>query len=157
MCRNDILSHAHEVNTMRPLILAIFLSTAFAPSFAQRSQRVMLGVQADLIKSDNNGLFEKMQGGFEGSYYLSRKFAVTAGAEGWSRHDRAIFAFGGRFCPIDEAFVRARVLPRKGYSLGGGFLRPLSEKVRIEAMADFYSGGEIAIRAGMAYGLGRRP
>lgn len=117
----------------------------------------MLGVQADLIKSDNDGLLEKMQGGFEGSYYLSRKFAVTGGAEGWSTHDGAILVFGGRFCPIDEAFLRARVLLHKGYSLGGGFVKPLSEKVRLEAMADLYSKGEIAIRVGMAYGLGKRP
>ena len=142
---------------MRRAILSILFATITALSFGQRAKQFMLGVQADLIKSDNDGLFEKMQGGFEGSYYVSRKFAVTGGAEGWSGHQGAIFTFGARFCPIDEAFVRIRFLPEKGYSLGGGFVKPLSENVRVEAMADFYGGGQIAIRGGVAYGLGKRP
>lgn len=116
----------------------------------------MVAVHADLIKSDNNGFFEKMQSGFEASYYPSRKFAATAGIEWWTRH-RLLTVAGARFCPIDEAFVQVRWLVREDLSFRGGFAKPLSERVRIEATADFYLKGELAIRAGVAYGFGKKP
>ena len=125
-------------------------------SFGQRTQRLMIGVQADLIKSDNDGFFEKLQGGLEGSYYLSRKFAATAGIEGWTG-DRVTAVLGARFCPIDEAFLRIRALPGKDFTIGAGFGKFLSENVRVEAMSDFYFEGHIAIRAGIALGIGRIP
>ena len=142
---------------MRRSVFSVLFAIITTLSFGQRAKQFMLGVQADLIKSDNDGLFDKMQGWFEGSYYASRKFAVTAGAEGWSGHQGAILTIGARFCPIDEAFIRVRALPQKSYSIGAGFTKPLSENVRVEAMADFYWGGQIAIRGGVAYGLGKRP
>jgi len=125
-------------------------------SYAQRAQRLMVGVHADIIKSDNDGFFEKVQAGMESRVYLSRKFAVTGGVEWWTSH-RPVPVFGIRVCPIDEAFLRIRGLLRKDISLGGGFSKPLSENFRIEAMADFFFTGHIAIRGGIAYGLGPRP
>ena len=116
----------------------------------------MLALHADLIKSDNDGFFEKVQAGIEGSFYFSRKFAVTGGVEWWSGDVTAV-TVGGRFCPIDEAFVRIRALPGRDFSIGGGFAKPFSDNLRLEAMADFYFEGHIAIRAGLAYGIGRRP
>lgn len=131
------------------------LSTTLA--YGQRTQRIMIGVQADLIKTDNDGLFEKMQGGFEGSFYFSRKFAATTGIEWWSGHDEAVVAFGARFSPIDEAFFRIRSLWQKDVAVGAGFAKPLKDNLRIEAIADFYFDGHIAIRAGIAYGVGKKP
>jgi len=116
----------------------------------------MIGAHADLIKSDNDGFFEKIQGGIEGSFYLSRKFAATGAVEWWTGN-QTIAVVGGRFCPIDEAFIRVRGILGKDLSLGGGFARPLSDDLRIEAMADFYWEGHIAIRAGISYGIGGRP
>ena len=141
---------------MRALWCSIFLSMTIATGYGQRAQRVMIAVHSDIIKSDNDGFFEKMQGGFEGSYYISRKFAVTTGVELWTE-DKVRVAFGGRFCPIDEAFIRIRGLPGKDISIGGGFAKPLSQRLRIEAMADFYFQGWMAIRGGLAYGFGRQP
>ena len=138
------------------LFVIIFITVIANPCFSQRAQRVMVGVQADLIKSDNDGFFEKMQGGFEGSYYFGRKFAASAGVEWWTESD-VLLVIGGRFCPIDEAFVRIRGFIGKDFSIGGGFAKPLSERVRLEAIADFYFQGYIAIRAGMAYGFGKSP
>lgn len=116
----------------------------------------MVAGHADLIKSDNDGFLEKVQGGFEGSFYFSRKFALSTGIEYWT--DRGlIFIPGFRFCPIDEAFLRIRGLLGKDLSIGGGFAKPLSDKFRIEATGDLYFEGHIAIRAGVAYGFGRRP
>ena len=125
-------------------------------SFAQRTQRVMIGVQADLIKSDNDGFFEKLQCGIEGNYYFSRKFSATVGIEGWTG-DRVSVVLGARLCPIDEAFIRIRGLPGKDFSIGAGFGKFLSENVRVEAMSDLYLEGHIAIRAGIAFGFGKNP
>lgn len=141
---------------MRAILCLILLVITMATGYCQRAQRIMFGLHSDLIKSDNDGFFEKMQGGIEGSYYISRKFAATTGIEWWTERN-VQFVLGGRFCPIDEAFIRARILPGNDISVGGGFAKPLSERLRIEAMADFYFDGWIAIRGGMAYGFGRRP
>src|SRR5688500_18213429 len=126
---------------MNSILFSIFLTMLTGVAVGQRAQRVMLGAQADLIKSDNDGLLEKMQGGFEGSFYVSRKLAATAGLEWWSGHHEPVVLAGARFCPIDEAFLRIRGLLRKDVSFGGGFAKPLSKNLRIEAMADFYLDG----------------
>ena len=144
-----------ELTLMR-LFVSILFSVIATACYSQRAQRIMIGVQADLIKSDNDGFFEKMQGGVEGSYYFSRKFAANVGVEWWTGND-ILPVLGGRFCPIDEAFIRIRAFPGKDVSIGGGFAKPLSERVRIEAMTDFYFEGYIAIRGGIAYGFGRNP
>jgi hypothetical protein len=138
------------------LILSLFLCLWSSICFPQRAQRIMVAVHSDLIKSDNDGFFEKMQAGIEGSFYFSRKFAATGGIEWWSG-DEMLAALGGRFSPIDEAFARIRGLPGRDFSIGGGFAKPLSDNFRLEAMADFYFQGHIAIRAGISYGLGGTP
>ena len=142
---------------MQRIILLILLGAFPSIVGAQRAQRVMLSVQGDLIKSDNDGFFEKIQGGLEGSYYFSRKVAATGGVEWWTGSDEIFAVLGARFCPIDEAFIRARGLWGKDFSIGGGFAKPLSDQIRIEAMADFYTQGHIAIRAGISYGIGSKP
>jgi hypothetical protein len=113
----------------------------------------MIGVQTDLIKSDNDGFFEKMQGGLDVNYYFSKKFSATAGIEWWTE-EKVNLVVGARFSPIDEAFIRVRGLPGNDFSVGAGFAKPLSQKIRLEAMADLYLEGHIAIRAGIAFGIG---
>jgi hypothetical protein len=141
---------------MPSFIVSILFTVCSFISFAQRAQRLMIAAQADIIKSDNDGFFEKVQGGLEGSLYLSRKFAATAGVEWWTAHS-PIAVVGVRIRPIDEAFFRIRGLLRKDISLGAGFSKPLSDNFRVEAMADFYFTGHIAIRGGVACGIGARP
>ena len=53
---------------MYSVILIALFSASSLYAFAQRAQRLMIGVQTDLIKSDNDGFFEKMQG--ERYYYI---------------------------------------------------------------------------------------
>ena len=141
---------------MQVFILSLLFSICSVVGFGQRAQRMMVGIQSDLIKSDNDGFFEKVQGGIEASFYFSRKFAVTGGIEWWSG-DETLVVLGARLCPIDEAFIRIRGLLGSDLSVGGGFAKPISENLRIEAMADLYFEGHVAIRAGIAYGVGRRP
>lgn len=137
---------------MRCLLL-FFLLLLSVPSAAQRA--LLLGANMDLIRSDHNGFFGRAQGGIEANYFFSRKFSGTAGVEVWTGR-RIIPALGVRLWPIDEAFVRLRALPGEDLSIGGGFTRPLKNHFRIEAMADFYFAGDIAIRAGLAYALAQR-
>jgi hypothetical protein len=141
---------------MRPFILTVLISFSSLISFAQRAQTLMIGAQADLIKSDNDGFFKKIQLGMEANYYFSRKFSLTAGFEWWT-DDLVSVVVGGRFSPIDEAFVRVRGLPGKDISIGAGFAKPLANNFRIEAMGDLYFNGHIAIRGGIAYGIGKSP
>lgn len=142
---------------MQRIIIYILLVAFPFIAGAQRAQRVMLTFQGDLIKTDNDRFFEKVQGGLEGSYYFSRKIAASAGAEWWTARDEIFAVLGVRLCPIDEAFIRARGLLGKDFSIGGGFAKPLSEHIRIEAMADLYMQGSIAIRAGISFGVGPKP
>ena len=141
---------------IRCLFPLLFLVLLGGESRSQRAQRIMLGLQADLIRGDNDGFFEKLQAGAEASFYVSRKFAATGGLEWWSPDQTFIIA-GVRFCPIDEAFIRVRALLGEDLSVGGGFAKPLNDHLRLEAMADYYGSGLIAIRAGLALGIGARP
>lgn len=154
---NEFFHLGRKPHAMQRTILFILLGVIPSLVGAQRAQRLMFNIQGDLIKSDNDGFFEKAQGGVEGCYYFSRKIAATGGAEWWTGSNALFPVLGMRLCPIDEAFVRLRGLWGKDLSIGGGFARPLSENTRIEAIADFYLQGEIAIRAGISYGIGPRP
>lgn len=139
---------------MKGLPCMLFFLLVF--SWASAGQpTLLLGANMDMIRSDHNGFFGRAQGGFEANYFFSRKFAVTGGLEVWTARG-VIPVVGVRLCPVDEAFVRLRALPGRDFSIGGGFARPLKNKFRIEAMADFYLAGDIAIRAGLAYTLAGR-
>ena len=141
---------------MRVLFLFIVFNVMALTTFSQRARQYMIGVHTDLIKSDNDGFLDKLQGGVEGSFYLSRKFAVTTAVEWWTG-DKVVLIPGVRLCPIDEAFIRIRGLINEDVSVGGGFAKPLSDRWWIEAITDFYFEGHMAIRAGIVYGVGRHP
>jgi len=141
---------------MRGLFFLIVFNVIAVAGFSQRARQFMIGVHSDLIKSDNDGFFEKLQTGVEGSFYLSRKFAVTTAVEWWTG-DKVILIPGVRFRPIDEAFVRVRGLMNEDLSVGGGFAKPLSDQWWVEAISDFYFEGHMTIRAGIVYGFGRKP
>jgi hypothetical protein len=140
--------------SMKRAILLMLLIVSSLSSFSQRAQTIMIAAHADLIRSDNDGFFEKARGGIEANYFFSRKFSGTAGVEWWSA-DRVSMLLGARLRPIDEAFLRIRGLIGEDFSVGGGFARPI-ENFRIEAMADFYFSGQLAIRAGLAYVITRK-
>jgi len=105
----------------------------------------------DLIKSDNDGYFEKTQIGFEVNYFFLRRFTITTGVEVWTR-DAPSFVIGTRWYPINNAFIRARGLyGQNEISIGAGWAKPMTEVLRFESMTDFYFSGNFTIRAGFAY------
>lgn len=120
------------------------------PCLCQAPKAVLLGINFDLIKSDNDGYFEKAQIGFEGNYFFSRKFAVTGGLEVWTR-DKVSLVLGSRWFPNKDVYIRARgLIGENDFSVGGGWAKPMTEELRFESMADFYFSGNFTIRAGLA-------
>jgi hypothetical protein len=139
-------------SVMKKLCVAIMGVLLTSTSFSQIANDFMVGGAVDLIKSNQNGYFGRVQGGIEANYYLSKKFSGTTGAEYWSERNEFSFVVGGRWFPVPEAFVRFRgLIGANDFSLGGGWAKPLKENWRFEAMGDIYGRGHIAIRAGIAY------
>jgi hypothetical protein len=64
---------------------------------------------------------------------------------------------GGRWYPVADAFVRARgFIGANDVSIGGGWVKPLKEHLRFEAIGDVYFDGQIAIRCGLSYTFPRK-
>jgi hypothetical protein len=123
---------------------------------AQTSGDILVGMNLDLIKSDNDGYFEKTQFGLEGNYFISEKFTATVGIEVWTRGISSA-VIGSRWYPAKNAFIRARGLfGENDFSIGGGWAKPLTEQLQFESMADFYFAGNFSIRAGFAYQIRRK-
>ena len=135
-------------------VIIAFLLVLFASTVAlsQTPKDIVVSIQADLIRSDHDGYFEKLQTGVEGQYCISKSFTATGGLEYWSDDDQFSAAFGARWYPIDYAFVRLRgLVGANDISFGGGWSKPLAENFKFEAMADVYTEGYVAIRAGFSY------
>ncbi len=136
---------------MKKIILFYLLvATAFF-SHAQIANDVMVGGGFDLIKTDYNSFFDKAQIGGELNYFITKDFTATAGLEVWT-DDQLSFVIGGRYYPVNELFLRARgLIGVNDLSLGAGWTKPIGEKVRLEAMADFYFDLQFSVRIGFGY------
>jgi hypothetical protein len=112
----------------------------------------MIGLQADLIKTNNSGYFQRFQTGAEGNYFFTKKFSATGGVEYWSGTRQLSLTTGARWYPIEEAFIRFRgLLGANDFAVGGGWSMPVKKNLRFEALGDFYFAGHITIRAGFTY------
>jgi hypothetical protein len=136
---------------MRYFLFLIFI-LAVTLSFSQSSQDFMLGGGLDLLKTDNEKLFDKAQVGIELNYFVIRKVTLTAGVEIWTRRDES-FVFGSRYYFTDHIFARARgLIGENDFSLGLGGAVALKKNLRFELLGDFYfKEGEFALRSGLAY------
>jgi hypothetical protein len=135
---------------MRYFLFLIFI-LAVTLSFSQSSQDFMLGGGLDLLKTDNEKLFDKAQVGIELNYFVIRKVTLTAGVEIWTRRDES-FVFGSRYYFTDHIFARARgLIGENDFSLGLGGAVALKKNLRFELLGDFYFKGEFALRSGLAY------
>ncbi|HNT50870.1 MAG TPA: hypothetical protein PKK67_09805 [Cyclobacteriaceae bacterium] len=131
-------------------IVALLLTVITCNS--QSSNDILVGAGFDLIKTDYNHFGNKLQVGAEANYFVVRHFAAGAGLELWTHHP-ASFTMGMRYYPLDNFFVRFRgLIGANDVALGGGWAKPINEKLRFEAIGDFYFGQtEFGIRAGIAY------
>jgi len=136
---------------MKRLLLIPITFITFFTAQAQIANDFMIGGGVDLAKTDNDGFFEKAQFGTELNYFLSRTFTATGGFEVWTGNDVS-FVVGTRWFPNDDFFVRARgLVGENDLSLGAGWNKPLNEKIRFEAMGDFYFKADFSIRVGIQY------
>jgi hypothetical protein len=132
-----------------PLLLIALISLQ---TRAQSAKDFMTGVNVDLIKSSNDGYFEKVQASAELNYFISRKFTATGGIEWWTSNNQVSLIIGTRWYPISDAFLRLRgLVGANELSVGGGWAKPLNVNMKFEAMGDVYFRGDIAIRAGLVY------
>ena len=116
----------------------------------------MVGLGADLIKTDNDGFFQKVQAGAEFNYFIHKRFTVTGAFEVWTA-DEISFVLGARWYPVDEFFVRTRgFVGENDLAIGGGWVKPLGENFRFEVIGDFYFKGDFSIRTGINYVIRRK-
>ena len=141
---------------MKRYALCIIALLASATVYSQIAKDWMIGASMDIVKSDYDAILEKVQGGAEVNYFLSRKFTVTGGFEYWSAEGSSA-VMGARWYPIREAFIRVRgLIGANDIAVGGGWAKPINENWRFEAMGDFYAAGNIAIRGGFVYIIRRK-
>jgi hypothetical protein len=145
---------------MKKLLLSLIPVLITASSFSQIAKDYSVGTNLDLIRSDNDGYFEKAQASVEVNYFLFRKLTATAGAEYWTRNQQASLVMGGRWFPVKEAFLRLRgLIGSNDIALGGGWSKPLKPESNwyFESMADVYIiHGYVTIRAGVVYVVKRK-
>jgi hypothetical protein len=135
-------------------LLAVFIAMG---AYSQIAKDFMIEANTDLIKSDNDGYFEKAQTGVAVNYFLSRKFTATGGMEYWTDGNDLSIVMGARWYPVPDAFIRVRgLIGANDIAVGGGWAKPLNEDWRFEALADVYAEGHIAIRAGFSYIIRRK-
>lgn len=119
---------------------------------AQSTSDIMIGGGVDFIKTDNPGVFEKSQIGFEVNYFVVRHFAVGLGAEIWSNQKNS-FAMGARWYANENVFLKFKgLIGANDVALGAGYAKALTQYLRLEGMGDFYvNSTEFGIRIGLAY------
>jgi hypothetical protein len=137
------------------ITVAVLFFTAVNSS-AQIAKDFMVGGGFDLIKTDNDGFLSKGQFASEGHYFVTRQFTLSSGLEIWTG-DGLSLTLGARWFPVEEAFIRLRgLIGENDLAIGGGWTKPINDKLKFEAMADFYFEGEFAIRAGVMYVIRRK-
>jgi hypothetical protein len=137
------------------IIILIFVWLCALHTIAQDASDYVIGVHADLVKTDNASMFGKAQLGAEVNYFVNNKFTVGTGLEVWTSEDFS-FVIGARYYPGENGFIRLRgLVGENDLSIGGGWVKPLSDNVRMEAIADFYFSIDFSIRAGIVYVIRR--
>jgi hypothetical protein len=137
---------------MKKIIFLVSLMLACtAGAIAQSANDFMISGALDLIKTDNQEMFDKAQIGIEANYFVIRKFTATAGLEIWTFNNES-FVIGSRWYPTDNLFVRFRgLIGENDFSTGIGGAFPLKPNLRFELIGDFYFRGEFAVRTGVSF------
>jgi hypothetical protein len=131
--------------------LVLLIGTANFIS-AQSSNDIMVSGGFDLIKTDYNEAFGKVQIGFEANYFVIRHFSVGAGVDIWGK-DKNSFVMGMRWYANDNIFVRFRgLIGANDAAVGGGYSKAINKDWRVDGMGDFYvDAGEFGLRLGVSY------
>jgi hypothetical protein len=141
---------------VRQSVLFVLFFSLVVVSYAQVTNDIQIGGNFDMMKTDNDRFLGKGQFGLEGNYFITPKFTATAGFDIWTDEEFNV-VIGGRWYPVEEAFVRFRgLIGENDLSLGAGWIMPINRNWRFEAIGDFYFSIDFAIRAGVAYTIHRK-
>lgn len=126
--------------------LVLFLGATTA-----RGQLLISG-GVDVIKSDFNGIGQKVQMGAELNYFVINPLSLSAGVDVWTNGGTSV-VLGTRFYPINPVFFRMRgLIGVNDFSFGLGYAQGLTKHLRAEFIFDYYVvGSDAALRAGLGY------
>ena len=114
------------------------------------------GIYGDILKYDFAVLGRSIQLGAEFNFFLADEFTISAGYDLWWPNSNLVL--GARYYPGEQIFIRGRgLLGSDDVAVGLGGWFPLGDRLRLELIADYYflDGGDVALRAGVAYNFGR--
>ncbi|MBD8491043.1 hypothetical protein IFO69_19980 [Echinicola sp. CAU 1574] len=107
----------------------------------------------DLARTDAPGVIRRYQIGLEANYFHWYNISFSGGYEfNYNRPNQV--TLGGRYYPLEPAFIRMRGLIGKDSDLafGAGYTLNLSYRVRLEGMVDYYAVSNVAgLRAGISF------
>ncbi|WP_200975326.1 hypothetical protein [Echinicola sp. 20G] len=137
------------------LLLAVpFLFWVSEDAQAQQAEGSYLVSGAfDLARTDAPGVIRRYQIGLETNYFHWYNISFSGGYEfNYNRPNQV--TLGGRYYPLEPAFIRMRGLIGKDSDLafGAGYTLNLSYRVRLEGMVDYYAVSNVAgLRAGISF------
>jgi hypothetical protein len=142
---------------MKNILILFSILLASHIGYAQSTHDFLLSGGLDVVKTDNNKLFDKAQIGIEANYFIERRFAVGAGVELWTKQKNS-FVMGARWYANENIFLRFRgLIGANDAALGAGWSKALNETLRVEAIGDFYlNSSQFALRAGVGYVIRRK-
>ncbi len=138
---------------LKRILTCLILVVAYVNvSNGQSSNDIMVSGGFDLIKTDYDKAFDKVQLGFEVNYFVIRHFSVGAGAEIWSRQKNS-FVMGMRWYANDNIYVRFRgLIGANDAAIGAGYSKAINKDWRVDGIGDFYfDAGEFGLRVGVSY------
>jgi hypothetical protein len=117
----------------------------------QAETSILVSGAADLVRTDVPGVIRRHQVGAEVNYFYLYNLSISGGYEfNHSRADQV--TIGGRFYPIEPAFIRLRGLigGQSDLALGLGYTYNITYRIRLEGMVDYYAVTQVAgLRAGI--------
>lgn len=137
---------------MKKINLSFILLIVATPLLAQVNQKWNVGVFTDIVRSENEGMFEHVQAALEVNYQVIKPLSVTSGFEFWTHTSGPGFIAGVRYYPHKNIFARVRrIFFINTLAVGAGWKKPIGKHLNFEAMVDYYHDETVALRVGMSY------
>ncbi len=137
------------------LMIGICLVMFQANISAQSGGDFMIGAGMDLYRTDNDGIADKFQIGFEANYFLINQLSFTGGLDFWTgAQDDFFIVLGTRFYPIKPVFIRFRglIADPAELALGMGYAHRIARNWRLEGAGDYYFNlSDLGIRFSVHY------
>lgn len=132
---------------------SLFLWTNKEANAQQAEGSYMISGAFDLGRTDAPGVIRRYQIGLEANYFHWYNISFSGGYE-FNYDGPNQVTLGGRYYPLEPAFIRMRGLVGKDgdIAFGAGYTLNLSYRVRLEGMVDYYAVSNVAgLRAGLSF------